>query len=934
MSLITEGNGVSSVSVKDSIGGKRPVRENLLVLFFYSLMTVSVTYPVIAHLLDKVMGSYPEDNLHFVWELWYPAHAIFDLHKSPFFDPDVYFPYGFSLIRNQDLSPATVLLFMPLTRLIGEIGTYNVLMLGSFVLTAFGTYLLARELWGSRAGALIAGLIVGFCPYRFTHAGGHLSIGSTQWIPFFFLYLERMLSKPTTRSAVLAGVFFALSALVTWYYFFLLPIAAVFYIAFRLRWWSDRQRLHKLLKPAFVAVGVSMVFILPFLVPYFLATHGAVVDYRGPGESQAFSASLADFIIPPGPHPLWGSWVARHWRSGPNGLWMSEWQLYLGVVAMVLAVIGVCHRRRKVVLAILAMSIICLVFALGPGIYITHPPPLNSTTNDVPLSPIPAPGKWLRELPGFNNLRGWSRFGFFVQLGVGLLAGGGLAVLLNRVNNCDRATMRRRQWAVTTIVAGLVALDFVEKPFGVSDASPRPVDAWLARQPGKFPIMEYPVPKNGYGGRAIYSTRLTGKQIVLGDAQAPPNFASWELLSVFPSAETLDLLARWQVKYVLVDETLYGTGSEFWGLTQTWESLEPAMLASGRLKQVTVLDGVHVYALLDSAVQTAGKELAMNCGFEEAAASGRPTHWLALGNPVFDVSGIKSREGAGAICVSPRDYFVSDAVNVEGGRCYLLQVSTRAQQPESLARLQINWINAAGEPLSSSPVTLRVITTSLTWERAQFNFVAPQGAASCQIYAVAQAGRVWLDEYSFKKNVDNCPANFLAVPNPVPLLKPEGRAAIVWDTHCATPGQIYLAVDGGTETLFAKGANGLQVLSGIHAGSRYEFRLYLDSDRRGPIERLQVSAQRSSGQLQISEVLFPANSTRGSATVTWHSTDRSPGRIYVSKDSGAEVLFAQGSDGAQNVTWIVAGSRYQFRLYTASSGSFPAATVTIPAIKK
>jgi hypothetical protein len=76
-----------------------------------------------------------------------PAHAIFDLHKSPFFDPDVHFPYGFSLIRNQDLSPAAVLPFMPLTRVIGEIGTYNVLMLGSFVLTVFGTYLLAREMW-------------------------------------------------------------------------------------------------------------------------------------------------------------------------------------------------------------------------------------------------------------------------------------------------------------------------------------------------------------------------------------------------------------------------------------------------------------------------------------------------------------------------------------------------------------------------------------------------------------------------------------------------------------------------------------------------------------------------------------------------------------------------------------------------------------------
>ena len=277
---------------------------------------------------------------------------------------------------------------------------------------------------------------------------------------------------------------------------------------------------------------------------------------------------------------------------------------------------------------------------------------------------------------------------------------------------------------MTTVVAGLVAMDFVEKPFGVCDAGPRPVEAWLARQPGKFAIMDYPVSKHGYGGLAIYSTRLTGKQIVLGSAQAPPNFASWEQLSVFPSAETLDLLARWQVKYVLVDETLYRAGSEFWGLTQTWESLEPSILASGRLKQVIVLDGVHVYSLLDSAAPTEGQQLLRNGGFEEATGSGRPTHWLAEGNPVFDVSGTKSRSGAGAVCVSSNDYFVSDAVTVEAGRCYLLQVSTRAQQPESEARLQINWSNAAGELLTSSASTVRVIRTSPTWEHAQFNFVA------------------------------------------------------------------------------------------------------------------------------------------------------------------------------------------------------------------
>src|SRR5215468_4210769 len=136
--------------------------ETPLVLLLYVVLTIAMTYPAAFFLRTKVMGG-PGDNFHFLWELWYVAHALFDLHKSPFFDPDVFVPFGFSLIRNQDLSPGTVLLFSPLTHFFGEVFTYNFLILASFPLTAIGGYLLARELWSNRAAALTAGIIVGFC---------------------------------------------------------------------------------------------------------------------------------------------------------------------------------------------------------------------------------------------------------------------------------------------------------------------------------------------------------------------------------------------------------------------------------------------------------------------------------------------------------------------------------------------------------------------------------------------------------------------------------------------------------------------------------------------------------------------------------------------------------------------------------------------------
>ena len=66
------------------------------------------------------------------------------------------------------------------------------------------------------------------------------------------------------------------------------------------------------------------------------------------GESQAFAAALADYIIPPTSHFLWGDKVEQLWRRGANGLWQSEWQLYLGAAALLLAVAGVFHSQITV----------------------------------------------------------------------------------------------------------------------------------------------------------------------------------------------------------------------------------------------------------------------------------------------------------------------------------------------------------------------------------------------------------------------------------------------------------------------------------------------------------------------------------------------------------------------------------------------------------
>jgi hypothetical protein len=903
------------------IGGDRLRRwyENLLVLLLYSLLTVAMTYPAAIFLRSRVLGG-PEDNFHFLWELWYVAHALFDLHKSPFFDPDVFVPFGFSLIRNQDLSPGTVLLFSPITRCFGEVFTYNMLILLSFPLTALGTYLLARELWSNRAAAFLAGLIVGFCPYRFAHATGHLSIVSTEWIPFFFLYLERLISKPNKKDAVLAGVFFGLSSWTTWYYFFMIPIAAVFYVAFRISWTKRRQDLFHLLRLGLIFVFVALVFVLPFLIPYYLATHGGVVDYRGAGESQAFAAAVADYIIPPATHLWWGSGVARLWRNGPNGLWQSEWQLYLGAVALVLAAAGVFHPRRRVVIGLIAMGLGCLLFSFGPGIYFTHPPPLSESTNNVPLSPVWAPGRLLRLLPGFNNLRGWARLGFFVELAVGLLAAAGLARLLDWMKERVHAPAFV-QVGLSAIVTALVVFDFFPKPAGMSAVAPRAVDQWLAKQPDDFAVMEYPIPRHGYGGPAIYTTRLTGKRIIMGSAQNPPNLAYWPDLSAFPAPATLDLLYAWGTKYILVDENLYRAGSSFWNIHQTWDTLESAIRQTPMLNEVAVLNGVHVYQFETG--NQPGRELLTNGSFEESNAKAIPG-WKAVGKPTIDRTSAYSAGGRAACGVTEKNFLLSTPVSVEAGQCYRLGVREKADSTKmGTLLLQLDWKNESDSD-AHPPATLRSHSSQST-----MTVRAPAGAKYAVVHAQAASGKVWVDDLSLKEIPSNCEPVLFVTPNPVSVAAGQpGRAAVSWDTCCGAEARVTVTTDNQAEEVLATGESGLAFLDRIKPAAHYHLRLY---SAQQPIAIKTASLSATERTATIVADPNPARPAAGLSRtrISWASLAEGDAEVFVSRNGGPEQLFARGPSGSIEVNWIAPGSSYQFRLYSRDASRRLLAATTV-----
>jgi hypothetical protein len=70
-----------------------------------------------------------------------------------------------------------------------------------------------------------------------------------------------------------------------------------------------------------------------------------------------------------------------------------------------------------------------------------------------------------------------------------------------------------------------------------------------------------------------------------------------------------------------------------------------------------------------------------------------------------------------------------------------------------------------------------------------------------------------------------------ASPNPVTVANGVAPTTITWSTGDGSPGQVYVAIDGQAEALFAGGSEGSHEAAWIRPGSVFEFSLYRGPDR-------------------------------------------------------------------------------------------------------
>lgn len=426
-----------------------------IALVGYSLLTLIVTYPMPLHLGTRIIANQPGqvDGFLGIWNVWWTAHAL-TTGQSPFVTPLLFHPQGLDLFW-QTLSLPQGLLVLPVTLGAGPLPAYNLLILLSFILGGYFSFLFISYALRNEAdprattlAAFIGGAIYAFAPFHMQKVlDGQLEVASVQWLPLWALASLALLERRRWPLALLSGAALLWVGLGTWYYGLFALIASGL---MALLWalpdaerpapghaaddWLSAISLSTLLW-GLTPIAIWFLVMAPRLLSLMRTGDTLLGDARG--EQQAY-ADLIAFWLPSPNHPLWGRAVTSFYeRLHPGEI---LWNVAIGLIGTALALYGVALAWRRH-WRWLALGLFAGAMALGAEIFI-----FGWNTG------VPGPYALIRDLPGVRSSHRPNHFVLISILTTALFAAAGARALLVR-------TGRAAPTLAAALVAALIAID-------------------------------------------------------------------------------------------------------------------------------------------------------------------------------------------------------------------------------------------------------------------------------------------------------------------------------------------------------------------------------------------------------------------------------------------------------------------------------------------
>lgn len=491
----------------------------------YVALAIALTWPLVTGLTHDVPGDFG-DPLFTSWVLAWDATHL----GHGWWSANIFAPHPLSLAYSEHFLPQALQALPIYAATKNPILCYNLLFLSTFALSGLGMFLLGRELTGSPAAGLVAGLAFAFAPYRIASIP-HLQVLSSAWMPFVLFGLRRHFATGRLRPLAGAAAAWLVQNLSCGYYLLFFSPIVILYIAWELtraRLWTDTRALLRI----GVAVAVVLAATAPFLLPY-LELRQLGFSPRSMTETRRFSADVYAYFTADPNLRLWGP-IAQAWPK-------SEGLLFPGLTIAVLAVFGVARSsfndvahglglrgrgpwRAALQLAGVAIAGVVVALLLGwsirlPGIKITSLSRVlvvSASAGAIILAVSrdcrDAARRWLSSpagifsaitifaivmsfgpdihakgrvvattnlyaafytfVPGFDGMRAPARYGMIVALGLAALAALGVA-----------AIGRRHQRRASAIAGALILLEAIAIPVPINQSSTDYKQAGLAPLP-------------------------------------------------------------------------------------------------------------------------------------------------------------------------------------------------------------------------------------------------------------------------------------------------------------------------------------------------------------------------------------------------------------------------------------------------------------------
>jgi len=544
-------------------------RLNIVVIFLYLFFTLIFTFPLFLHISTSTpFGDGSGDQFETMWTFWWLKTALFNLNTNPLYTNFVYYPCGTSLIYHMPIFPR--LLALPFQYLFGApanlIISYNLILIFSFVLSGFGVYLLIKHLVKDSVTAFICGFLFAFCPYRLWNLN-HLILLSTEWIPFYILFLIKSVEEKSLKNFLWAGVFFILTFLSSWPHAVFLPLFTLTYLLYLLVM-SRKQLLDKkVLKNSTIALFMALAILSPLLYSF---TSTKTEWQPSLERSIAYSANLVGYFLPVQESSLMGSYFLPS-RFNYHGIAGQEF--FLGYILIFFVLYTWIKLRKEKIKFWFFSSLVFFVLSLGHALHIYDHSyyfkwlPYNLLYTYIPLLQIG---------------RTPYRFSLMVILCLIILSSYGMARFFKLPNTQDNRVTDLKNFfkgflirkGMPLIVVILICLEFIVVPTTLIRVEVPECYQKIKDVPGDFAILELPAFFHGAGLVAnvyMFYQLIHGKKVVDGCFSRPSYFSRDFLKELFPEGEMAAIgvydeermildrkfkqkLAKNNVKYVIVHD--------------------------------------------------------------------------------------------------------------------------------------------------------------------------------------------------------------------------------------------------------------------------------------------------------------------------------------------------------------------------------------------